>query len=276
MSYRLCAFADEADPQLDGQIRALRRNGIALLELRGVDGVNVADLTADKARDIRARLDDAGIAVWSIGSPTGKIRLADDFAPHLDSFRRMLDTARILGASHFRLFSFYEAYGERGEVIDRLGALCDAARGSGIQLCHENEKGIYGDTAARCAELLDALPALHAVYDPANFIQSGEAPLAAWQRLRDRVAYLHIKDCRPDGTVVPAGKGVGHIPEIAADYLSRGGEVMTLEPHLMEFVGLSGLEQEGERSVVGSDEFRFADSHAAFDAAVAALRGILE
>ena len=31
MSYRLCAFADEADSALSGQIAALKRNGISLL-----------------------------------------------------------------------------------------------------------------------------------------------------------------------------------------------------------------------------------------------------
>ena len=276
MSYRLCAFADEAGTQLSCQIRALSRNRISLLEIRGVNGESVADLTPEKAREIHRQLTDAGIGVWSIGSPTGKIKLTDDFGAHLEAFRRMLDTAHILGAAHFRLFSFYEAYKEQAEVVDRLGALCDAAEGSGVMLCHENEKGIFGDTAERCVRLLNALPALHAVYDPANFIQSGEDPLAAWKLLRDRTAYLHIKDCRKDGTVVPAGKGIGHLPEIVADFLSRGGEVMTLEPHLADFIGLSGLEQEGERSVVGSEEFRFADNDEAFDAAVAALRGILD
>ena len=33
---KLCAFADEASEKLGGQIDALRRNGISLLEIRGV------------------------------------------------------------------------------------------------------------------------------------------------------------------------------------------------------------------------------------------------
>ena len=31
--------------------------------------------------------------------------------------------------------------------MERLFAFLDTAAGSGILLCHENEKGIYGDTA---------------------------------------------------------------------------------------------------------------------------------
>ena len=36
---KLCAFADEADPMLDGQIEALKANGISLLEIRGAGAV---------------------------------------------------------------------------------------------------------------------------------------------------------------------------------------------------------------------------------------------
>ena len=276
MSYRLCAFADEADSALSGQIDALKRNHISLLELRGVDGTNVADLTPEKVRETRDRLADAGIAVWSIGSPTGKIKITDDFAPHLDSFKRMLETAHTLGATHFRLFSFYESYDHPEEVIARMGALCDAAAGSGVTLCHENEKGIFGDTPERIVKLLSALPALQTVFDPANFVQSSVETLPAWELLRDRTAYLHIKDSRADGTVVPAGCGDGHIDVIVPDYLARGGQVMTLEPHLAEFCGLAGLEQEDDKSVVGSQEFHYDNNYEAFDAGVAALRRILD
>jgi hypothetical protein len=37
---RLCAFSDEADASLSGQIDALHRNAIALTELRSVGGKN--------------------------------------------------------------------------------------------------------------------------------------------------------------------------------------------------------------------------------------------
>jgi hypothetical protein len=49
---------------------------------------------------------------------------------------------------------------------------------------------------------------------------------------------------------------------------------MTLEPHLQEFVGLSGLEQEGDKSVVGG--IAFESARAAFDCAVNAIRPMME
>ena len=48
---RLCAFADEADKMVDGQIAALKRNNIGLIELRGLDGVNIGKLSEDEARE---------------------------------------------------------------------------------------------------------------------------------------------------------------------------------------------------------------------------------
>ena len=40
-----------------------------------------------------------------------------------------------------------------------------------------------------------------------------------------------------DGSVVPAGMGIGNVPAIVKDYLTNGGSVMTVEPHLAIFDG---------------------------------------
>jgi len=275
MNYRLCAFADEADQLLTGQIAAMQRNSISLLEIRGVDGENISVLSPAKVKEVAHLLTENGIAVWSIGSPTGKVKLCDDWNAHVDSFKGMLDAAAVFGTKAFRMFSFFDAQGEKNEVIDRLGTLCDIAKGYGVKLCHENEKGIFGDTPERTKELLDALPQLGGIFDPANFIQCGAEILPAWELLKDRIDYLHVKDALADSTVVPAGYGLGHLDTIVPDFLSRNGEVLTVEPHLAEFTGLQGLEKEGDRTIVGSALFSFRDNHEAFDTAVNSLKTIL-
>ena len=111
MKFKLAAFADEADSSLEGQIAAMLNNGIEYLEIRGVDGENISDISADKARGIRVRLDEAGISVWSLGSPFGKIGITEDFEPHLDKFKHGLELADILGTRHIRIFSFYVPQG---------------------------------------------------------------------------------------------------------------------------------------------------------------------
>lgn len=274
------AFADEASPLIDGQIEAMQKNGVEGLEIRNVDNIGVSDITANKAREVRRKLDAAGLITWSIGSPIGKIGVREPFEPHEEKFRHTLEIAHLLGAKNLRLFSFYYPAGEdpapyKNEVIERLSRLAELAKGSGVTLCHENEKGIYGDIAVRCAEILAAVPSLKAIFDPANFIQCGQDTLEAWQLLRPHVHYLHIKDALPDGRVVPAGAGEGHVREIVADYLGGVGNSVTIEPHLTVFDGLAGLEREGEQSAVGQ-AFVYPDAGAAFTAAVSAFRTIAQ
>lgn len=275
---RIHAFADEASGQLSGQIAALQRNGLQGLEIRGVDGQNISDISLEKAHEVRRRLDDAGLIVWSMGSPIGKIGIeSDGFDAHLDKLRHTIELADVLGARNLRMFSFYmpgdRAAEFRGKVIDRMGKMLRVAEGSGVALCHENEKGIYGDMADRCLDLLNTFPQLEGIFDPANFIQCGQDTIAAWKLLRDRIKYLHIKDALENGKVVPAGKGIGFVRSILDDFRARGGSDVTIEPHLSVFAGLKDLEREGEETKI--DPFCYESSDAAFDAACDALKALL-
>ncbi len=275
---KVYAFADEASGQLSGQIAAMQRNHLQGLEIRGVDGQNISDLSIEKAREVRQRLQDAGLIVWSIGSPIGKISIqSENFAAHLEKLRHTLQLADILGAKNLRMFSFYvsdaQAEQYRPKVINQMGEMLRVAEGSGITLCHENEKGIYGDNARRCHDLLTVFPQLAGVFDPANFVQCGQDTVEAWKLLRSRIRYLHIKDALATGKVVPAGKGEGYVRAILDDFRARGGDSVSVEPHLSVFAGLKDLEQAGQRSQV--DEYSYESSDAAFDAACNALRELL-
>lgn len=273
---RLCAFADEADPLRAGQIAAMKANGVGLLEVRGVDGINIASLPEETAKLFKKELDENGLAVWSIGSPAGKTPITQDFAVEQRQFEHLLRMAEIFDAKCIRLFSFYGTNGEEkwfDEVCRRLEGFVDMAKGTGVTLCHENEKGIYGDTAARCLQLHRAVSGIKAVFDPANFIQCGQDVMQAWELLAPYVFYGHIKDCDETGRVVPPGDGIGALRQYIPLFARDGHDVLTLEPHLTEFVGLAGLEN-GDKSVVGQ-VVRFENSRAAFDYAADKLKGIL-
>ena len=188
---RFCGFADEASADMKGQIEALQRNGFSFLEIRGVDGVNISEITREKAKEVRKMLDDAGLAVWSMGSPIGKIALNDDFGAHLDVYKRILEYADILGAQKIRMFSFYPVSGMSDEetkekVFARLEEFCKVTP-DGIMMCHENEKEIFGESAENCLAIHKAFPKIRAVFDPANFVQSGVDTLKAWDLLHPYV-----------------------------------------------------------------------------------------
>ena len=267
---KIYAFADEADSNIDGQIAAMLRNGIDGLEIRGVDGTNISDISIEKAKEVKSKLDNAGLITWSIGSPIGKIDIGGDFASHKDKFKHTLELASVLNAQNMRIFSFYipendlaEKY--RNQVIEYLSELCEIAKPYNVNLCHENEKGIYGDKAERCLDLFKSVAELKGIFDPANFVQCDVDTLKAWETLKDYIYYMHIKDSKADGTVVPAGYGAGNIKKIAKEYISLGGRNFTMEPHLAVFDGLAGLERENDKSVIA--EFTYSDNNVAFDAA---------
>lgn len=275
----LSAFADEASSQLDEQIRALQEEGVTHIELRGVDGKNVSNLTLEEAAAVKAKLDAAGIRLSALGSPYGKASLGAAFDEHLALFKHGIELCKVLDCKRIRMFSFYPAEGvspedSRDEVLRRLEIMLDLAEAAGVQLVHENEKGIYGDDTARNADLLDVFGSrLGFAFDPANFIQCGVKPIEAYAKLHDRITYMHIKDAlMADGAVVCAGHGDGNVPEILRRLNEeREGEViLTVEPHLTVFDGLRNLQDEELKH-----HESYPDSRTAFHAAVTALKDII-
>lgn len=252
----LSGFSDEIAPELDLQLAAIREWGLSHIELRAADGVNVSDFSTEKVKEVKNKLAGAGVSVSSIGSPIGKIGVEEDFAPHLEKLKRTLEIQKELGAPYLRMFSFYIPQGRapedfREEVLDRVGRMAEEAKAWDSVLLHENEKGIYGDSAPRCKELLDAFygPHFKAVFDFANFVQVGQQTLPAYELLKPYVEYVHVKDAQwGTGAVVPAGQGDGHVKEILTDLTGGGWKgFLSLEPHLTDFAGLAALEQDPQK-----------------------------
>lgn len=278
VTFKLSAFADEYSPNLDEQIEGLHANGISLIEPRGIDGTGIADISLEKAKEVRTKLDAAHIGISAIGSPIGKIGITDEFAPHLDLLRHEIEVAKILGAKRIRMFSFYIPDGKdpsdyREEVLSRLETMLTIAEAEGIELCHENEKGIYGDTPERCHDLLTHFGGrLKGVFDPANFLNVGSIPFPnGYELLKSQITYFHIKDA--DGlTIYPAGLGKGRIADmIAAIRKDFDGEIiLTAEPHLFAFIGLDKLENTNEKIVKP-----YTDSKEAFTVAIRAIRDLI-
>ena len=109
ITVKLCAFSDEADASLEGQIAALKRNNVPYMEMRNVNGKNVTELTLEEAKEVRATLDENGIKVWSIGSPIGKVDINTDFDEYLKLVKHTCELANILGAKKIRAFRFFNA-----------------------------------------------------------------------------------------------------------------------------------------------------------------------
>ena len=268
---RLCAFSDEASASLRGQIAAMTRNDISMTELRSVEGKNVKDLTPGEAADIKAALDLAGITVWSIGSPLGKVDISVDIDEYLQTVAHVCELANVFECKRIRMFSFFDAYEQPEKVYEYLRRMVEVADRYGVMLCHENEKDIFGDTLERVLLLKSNVQSLKHVYDPANFLQCQQDAEQTLSALHATTEYFHIKDVvAATGEIVPAGHGDGRIGELIGMIDPDADVVLTLEPHLRVFAGYAQIDASEMKN-----KYTYETNDQAFDAAVNALKALL-
>ena len=278
ISLKISAFADEYADSFEEQLAALNEFGIENIEIRFLNGKNISVLKRNEATEAKKKLDAFGINVSAIGSPIGKIQLDGDINDHLETAKRIFESANIFDTRYIRVFSFYAPNGKdiadmKSEVLYYLEKFVVLAREYGITLCHENEAKIYGDTPNRCKELLDHFSGeLKCVFDMGNFVLEGAEPYTAYELLKEDIAYFHIKDALSQGAIVPAGKGEAKIKEILSAHREYVKEdfFVSLEPHLQTFSGLNAL--------VGrtfDNPYKYTDQKAAFTDAVIKFKELI-
>ena len=262
----ISGFADEIDPQLDVQLKVVKDLGMEYICFRAADGKGVAEYTLEEVKErILPRLNAAGVKVSSLGSPIGKIDIDDDAAyeKQLQQLDTLCQICNLLDCKYIRMFSFWMLNKNpdewKDEVLKKLRGFADIAAKYDVILIHENEKDIYGDTAARCAGLLDELasPNFKAAFDFANFVQCGENTAECWELLKEHVAYIHIKDAvSGKNENVVCATGDGQIPEILRKAIREDGYegFLTLEPHLVLFATLQSLEVVDATEVISENK----------------------
>ena len=271
----ISAFADEASDDLQGQIEALKRNGLCMIEPRSIEG-NMVEKTDEELEEIAAVLKENGISISALGSPIGKYSIDEPFEPHLATFDRALAACRILGAERMRVFSFYvpqERLAEcRDEVLRRMRILLDRAKKAGVTLCHENENKIYGQNTEEVADLLSALPELRGVFDAANYVLDKQDPIQGYEVTVPAFEYMHVKDAKKDRTIVPVGMGDGCYDEVIrrVDALTDRTVILTVEPHLKKFTGYAAIDGREMKH-----DLHFENSNESFDYAVNSLKNML-
>ena len=253
---RISAFADEIAEDPNQQLDCLDSVNVRHVEFRSIHGINVLDLSDAQHEAFRDLLRARGFALSAIGSPIGKIKITDPFEPHLARFGRAMELAEFYGTPLIRVFSYYLPPGDdpgihRAEVLRRMAAKAGLAGARGLTLVLENEKGIYGDTAARVLDVLESVasPALGHAFDSGNYLEIGQSIDAAWASLRSRTIHFHVKDYDlATRTFVVAGRGQGQYARLIAEAAASGfAGFCTLEPHL--------LVAEASRGFTGPERF---------------------
>lgn len=262
----ISGFSDEISSDFNTQLEVVANLGMNYISLRGIDGKNIGDFTAEDVKEtVLPRLNAAGVKVSSIGSPIGKVFINDEegFEKQKSMLEELCQISKLLDCKYIRIFSFYIPKGEnpdgyRDDVISKVKEFAQIAEKHDIVLLHENEKDIFGDIGRRCDDLLRSVnsPSFRAIFDFANFVQCGEDTQVCYDLLKDLVEYIHIKDAvTTDSQNVVCGTGEGKIPEILEQAISSGYKgFLTLEPHLVLFDSLKDLELEDATEVIKDDK----------------------
>lgn len=262
MSIIISGFSDEISDNLEKQIEVVKSLGMDYISLRGIDGKNIGDFTPNEfERDVLPKLKAKNIKVSSIGSPIGKVFIDDEqgFQKQQLVLENICQIANMLNCNYIRIFSFFikkdtDPNSFELEVIKKIKKFAEIAQKYDVILLHENEKDIFGDTAARCKVIFDKVGSdyFKGIFDFANFVQCKEDTMDAYNLLKEHLLYFHIKDAVYNLSYnVLCGTGDGKIQEILEIAIKNGySGFLTLEPHLAMFGSLQGLELEEASSVV--------------------------
>jgi sugar phosphate isomerase/epimerase len=273
----LTGFADEAAPDIDGQIRATKELGWQYIEARNIDGTNIHDVSQEVLEEIVGKLQDAGVQVNCFGSAIanwGK-RITDPFDITLEEVNRAIPRMQRLGTKLIRIMS-YAVLNDREpddqmeqERFRRLRIIQEMFTDSGLTPVHENCMNYGGMSWQHTLRLVENVPGLKLVFDTGNpvFTDDRSKPKpypkqSSWEfytHVKEHIAYVHIKDGRfveesgglfPEMTYTFPGEGDGDVIRIVEDLLKSGYDGgLSIEPHLSVV--------HHDASVVSEEEQRF-------------------
>lgn len=198
----------------------------------GLDGadMSVAHLASREAgylADLRRRAEEAGVRIAML------VTYSDFTRPdpaerrrQQDELKLNIETAARLGAAFVRVTAGQEHPGVGREagvgwaVAGLTGALEQAAA-AGVTLVYENHSIGYGWTHydfSHAADIFLEIVArtegtgLKILYDTANNLARGDDPLAVLEKVKHRLAVLHVNDIRRAGQFEPVVAGSGVVP----------------------------------------------------------------
>lgn len=172
----------------------------------GPQGHVQPDMPASKMALLRQRRSDAGLLSIAVTAYTSFIsNSVEERQANVDELRRYSDLAAALGANYVRAFLGELPQGTHldssvyKKISDCLNTAAEHAESVGVGIAVEPH-----DDFVRSSSVVPILkevlhPALRVIWDIANAFAAGEDPTEGFVLLKDRLAYVQVKDGRRHG-----------------------------------------------------------------------------
>lgn len=254
----LSGLSDEAGPDIESQIAVHQELGWNHMELRLVDGKNVAGELSEAAFErVAGSIEQSEMEVTCFASAIGNWsrHIRDDFSVDRNELKNTIPRMNRLGVKYIRTMSWLgdgvDDDDWRDEVFRRYRELVAMAADGGVLLAHENCTGWGGLSVENSLRLLDTInsPNLVPLFDIGNTISHGQDPWEFYTGLKSRIRYIHVKDCQRNTEAEGGrsskysfpGEGDAMVREILSDAVDSGYEgVISIEPHVEKVVHDSG------------------------------------
>jgi len=216
---KLAAITDEISQDFEHALDVLVEYGAEGAELRGLWGINIADLTDEQAERAKKALTERGLSVAALATPffkcdlemtapnvgeaAGRMHLATPrgLPEQLDMLRRCIDLAHFFATPIIRVFSFWRKAAMTAEIESQIISAFDEpvalASKEGVVLGLENEHACFIGTGAEAARIAAAVnsPHFRIVWDPGNAFYADETPYpGGYNAVRPWLSHIHIKD----------------------------------------------------------------------------------
>lgn len=211
---KISVILDELNPSFREALKLVKGANLEWVELRVIDGINVAQLELKKAREYALILKDLNLRVCAIASPLLKCYLpgeegkvppgdqfgfrVDDYDSHLKIMEKVFDLAKIFETKLVRVFSFWKASPlcdfKARIIASYLEPLITRASESGLILILENEPSCYVQklTEAQSIVKLVGSENFKILWDPGNAKLCGENELEVMTDTN--IIHVHLKN----------------------------------------------------------------------------------
>jgi sugar phosphate isomerase/epimerase len=229
---RLSVLTDEVSDRFSDALDWAVLKGFKHVEVRMVDGVNVANLDDAQVDRARREIEGRGLRVSAIASPLFKCALdparpvgtgdlfgnkEEDLPTHFRKLPRAIEIAGKLGTCKIRVFSFWREKDPRNhlpEIVGHMKKAAAVAEKGDFLLLQENETACNGGYAEEVAEIVRQVdsPAMRVLWDPGNETYGGRSAYPeGYEKVKGLFAHVHLKDAVVDGqgkpSCVPIGQG---------------------------------------------------------------------